>query len=329
MRFLAQILTEITRKPRSKVVAGVDFEWSSKLWIHNIFRVYELLFWRRSGPRAESTLDFANGKYVQTAHTWEASCALFETMIRESFSYRYPVRVWIPVLWTTQGIPVFASPYLFAIGLDTTSDTTNNPSPVTQSFTCTGSNLLLVAGGVHNSATPTGVLYSTDAMSQINSTILVGSGYYLSAWGLIAPATGANNITATLSGTDSYVRAVSYSGVLQSGFPDSNNGGSGTNNTLTASTTVVASNCWQTTWAYNQAGEAFVAGAGIGAIRGGAATNQKFGDSNTTVGTGSQSQTMTWTTSNPFAWINFSFAPSGGAAATTITRLSTLLGVGQ
>lgn len=325
---IPKIIAVITRHPRQLVTVGIDFQWSDKSWTHNVFRVYELIFGRRYGPRVEMSLEVIDGKPVYHAYTWEAACALKETFFRAALKKLLSVKISVPVLTTPSGVSFFASPYLFAIGFDNASDTTNSSSPVTQSFTCTGSNLLLCAGGVHNSGSPTGVTYASVTMPQINSTVLVGAGYSLSAWGLAAPATGANNIVATLAGTDSYVRGVSYTGVKQTGFPDSNNSGSGTSNTLTASTTVIASSCWQTTWAYNQAGEAFVAGTGVGAIRGGAATNQKFGDSNATVGTGSQSQTMSWTTSSAFGWINFSFAPVAGGATTVVSSTLPFLGAG-
>lgn len=110
-----------------------------------------------------------------------------------------------------------------AIAFDASSaSTTTEGTPLSWSHTCTGSNrFLLVAlysadGGALSDWT---VTYNGVSMAYINSR---ESGGTVALYGLTAPATGSNTISAT-AGTGSAVgRAVSYTGVLQTGQPEAN-----------------------------------------------------------------------------------------------------------
>src|SRR4051812_20674402 len=90
----------------------------------------------------------------------------------------------------------------------------------TQAHTCTGSNLLLLVGMRSISGDiVSGATYNGVAMTLQNKTQM-----QLNDWDylffLYAPTTGANNIVISSSSGTIYARAVSYSGVSQTGFPD-------------------------------------------------------------------------------------------------------------
>lgn len=259
MWILAQLLTEITRTSRQKMVAGVDFEWSSQSWTHNIFRVYELLFWRRMNgkgtQRAQISCEWKNdatGFHIEyRAHTWEGSCSLVEQYVRLALAqWKFvPFRVTVPMLQTNTGFPIFASPYLFAIAydVDTGSAVGSATTPVTWSHTITGSNTYLVAGGQENNVTQTenGATANSVTMTLIN-TVTITASRYGTMYGLKAPTTGTISLALTGNPVNWYNgSSVSYTGVSQtSSTPDSNNTGSSVSATsITVATTTVADNC--------------------------------------------------------------------------------------
>src|SRR5579872_3571373 len=62
-----------------------EIVWSDNSWVHNIFRVFEMIFWRRDGIRAESSVAVADGKVFIKLFTFEAACAHFEALVRNAF----------------------------------------------------------------------------------------------------------------------------------------------------------------------------------------------------------------------------------------------------
>ena len=124
----------------------------------------------------------------------------------------------------------------------------NSTTEQTIAHTCTGSNLLLLVGFITNNATDiiTGVTYNSVAMTRLDAQQGDDSSFYSYVYGLLGPATGANNVVVSASGTSLIWTCVtSYTGVAQSGLPDSSN--SAVNNTAsswTINTTTVADNCW-------------------------------------------------------------------------------------
>lgn len=118
----------------------------------------------------------------------------------------------------------------------------------TLSYTCTGSNGYLVVGTLAQaSGTCTGVTYNGVAMTQISSLLNDGvsglENIYL--FGLANPATGANNIIASFSGSvTTGVLAVSYAGVAQSGQPEASNTTSGSSTSFGVSVTTLTNNAW-------------------------------------------------------------------------------------
>lgn len=91
-------------------------------------------------------------------------------------------------------------------------------SSVTFSHTCTGSDLLLLVG-VHlynvNGATISSVTYNGIALTLVDSA--ANSNRRVSLYRLVAPATGANDVVITLSGTEFEVNggSMSFTGVDQ------------------------------------------------------------------------------------------------------------------
>lgn len=315
MFYLPQILTLITRKARYRP----DIIWSSNSWVHNIFRVYELIFWRRYGIKAEMSSfgRWENGKWItgQVAHSFEALCALIETYIRDllKFHIQIPIKIWVPLFSTN--IPT-QSPFLFAIGFDTsTKGAQTSGLTLTIAHTCTGSNLIILNGTVDTGFNlVTSVKYNTVALTQIGvaENDDTGNNGTVMLYDLVAPATGANNMIITVSNSADQEAGfnASYSGAAQSGQPDSHADNHQTGSTSTSfaqATTVVASNCWLV-----GVGSAYRAG-GPGTYGSSQTARQSdtttlrsgdtggvLADSNATVGTGSQS--LTFTCANASNW---------------------------
>jgi len=134
-----------------------------------------------------------------------------------------------------------------AIAVDTTTNGSASATTVTVSHTVATDNPILFVGvWIQNSSDViTGVTYNGVSMSQVGAVnnAAVDSVYM---YVLQAPATGANDIVLTKTGTDlGYVLGVSYTGAAQTGQPDATNTGYNASATsLTTSVTTVADNCW-------------------------------------------------------------------------------------
>lgn len=139
-----------------------------------------------------------------------------------------------------------------AIAIDATSQATSvTNTSLTWSHTCSGTNrILFVACGIPTANTITGVTYNGVAMALLNKLqVASGSGRFFYLYYLANPATGANNIVVTSSGSDVLrACAASYTGAAQTGIPDSQNtaynGAVAASASLTGSTTSVADNSW-------------------------------------------------------------------------------------
>lgn len=333
MWLFSQIVTEITQKPRQKVTAGVDFYWSRTSWTHNFFRVYELIFGRRCGIRPEVSSGYHDGFEWQIGHSLEAKINLFEQYIRMGFRFDFSkVKITVPYLLTSTGFPIPVSPYLFAIAFDTSaSANTAGGGPYTLTNNCTGSNICLVALAAPNTTTSgvTAIKGSANTAMTKQGTEVTGLGAGISFWAILAPDTGvSSNVIFTCNAAGgANQRTASYSGVLQSGLPDSQAQATGSGTTITATTTVVASNCWLVGISWNDATGGVTAGANTTLRAHEVGDGRGIADSNATVGTGSQSLNFTDdTTGNTFFNV-ISIAPSGAAAAISRPLLLTLLGV--
>ncbi len=303
---LAKILAVITRQDRY----FPDVEWSDKSYVHNFFRFFEFIWGRRVGIRLEmsSYCYMENGVVYEShcAHTFEASCALFETWVRSRMPK--PFRIYIPKFVTPQGIQIPASPFLFAIAYDTSGSNTFSASPRTWSHTCTGSNLkLFITPNSTAGATPSAVTYNSIAYTaQVQTLQTVANAYDMSMFYKDSPSTGANTVSVTCAsnvGGGSF----SYTGCA-TGIDSSNKGLDAGTTLITGTTTVVVANCWLimtgTSGGANPTG-------GTGTTlrlqwQGGTGT----GDSNGTVATGARSLVFNTThISNEGGYVIASFAP--------------------
>lgn len=163
--------------------------------------------------------------------------AYAETDIRYALA-RIPrpriVKVYIPVLSPVGYAPRISDPYLFAIAFDAAATSSaNGVSSRTYAQTCTGSNLMLIAGSRANSSggtqTVTGVTYAAVGMTQratYNDPVNFETNDYIHS--LANPATGANNVIVSYSGTvNSVCGCSSYSGTNGVGNTGTNNANSG------------------------------------------------------------------------------------------------------
>ncbi len=327
-RIILPLALAVLTQHKREVISIDKIQWASNLWVYNIFRVYEIIFGRRHGIKHEMSKDIANN--ITYAHTWEAAFALIEYQIRELRHWRFPYRIYIPVLATPTGVLIPASPYLFAIAFDTSANFGTVTTNVSSSYTVTGSNPFLMASGLgkHGAAGsdvwPTNCTYNSVNMTKTDATTTYpgGGGAWLAAYYLFAPATGSNTfaITWTQSLQFAFPFCSSYSGTSQSGTLDSHNSASGTSagTSWVASTTVVAASCWLWT---NSDNDNDVTTLSIGTERQASGNHGAPNDSNATVGTGSQSITYTLASGTAnYAWFMISIAPA--ASATVIPDIT-------
>lgn len=211
-----------------------------------------------------------------------------------------------------------------AIALDAAaSSNTTSASSLTYSHTCTGSNRILFvavfSGGPGPGSVPcTGVTYAGVAMTKIDSNAPQAN-WDLSLWYLINPASGANNVIITLSGTTTslYGDSISYTGAKQSGVPDSSAKNKATSTSVTQSTTTVADNCWVVGVGVTGA-STIAASTGVTSRldRDSASGSFNMGDSNAVKSpAGSYSMTFTGGASDNMGIVMASFAPYGAIIA--------------
>ena len=162
--------------------------------------------------------------------------------------------------------------------------------------TSSGSNRILFVSVAEWDSTKkvTGVTYAGVSMTEIDSQQVAASNPWITLYYLVAPATGANNVVVSASGSMFQIQgsSASYTGVSQTGIPDSKNKSAYSSSTTQAiSTTVVASNCWLFMGVVNDSSDGITAGTGT-TRRDIRASAEAVFDSNGTVGTGSQSLTF-------------------------------------
>ena len=309
-------------------------EWSDKSWTHNVFRTWELIFGRRVGIRAESTtkverLENGNIQIHREFYTLESVIAYTESFLRESLKNKFEFNpVYATVILDIMGLrKQFAYNnglfdnlgYRFAIAYDSSNTGTASSTSVTYSLTTSGSDrFLAVANAIIGGFTTdvlTGITYNSDALTRVGMGV-IQSNVRTYLYQMVAPDTGSSySVVATSSASTLFQSiAMSYSGASQTGQPDSSSSGNATLQTvITATTTVVASNCWLVGSLYSNAAGL---SAGSGTILRGTVGDGRNGgfDSNGTVGTGAQSLIANCTLDN-IGWVVCSFAP---ASSTTI-----------
>lgn len=315
-----------------------NIEWEKKSISYNTFRLWELIFGRKVGIRAEvsvSTYLDENGKQiiVRQFHTVEAGIVHAESTLRSFFSKLKKLQWFDEVKEALKSFRVFVpqtasgfqmpseSPYLFAIAYVGTSTIQDSGSTTTLSvaFSTSGSDRLLTVGtrayrNPNNTGLVDSVTYNSVAATAVDSggqTCNQNNGRVYMHY-LIAPATGSNTLQVNFnqSGTNGALLGTQYSGAKQTSQPDSSNQNQGIGTSLTASTTVVASDCWLVGVMVSMAGPTSIV-AGTGTTERGSSGSPDFfmGDSNGTVGTGSQSMGFTMGNDN-YGYIVASFAPA-------------------
>jgi len=131
-----------------------------------------------------------------------------------------------------------------------------------------------------------------NAATQIGTGITFASGAQtIRAWYYINPPTSSTAYSGVSAGDKTEIHVLLYKGAKQTGIPDSSATLDDTNpNPFTISTTVVAANSWIVSMARDYISGAHTAGTGTTLRQAGIGAST--GDSNGTVGTGSQS--MGW-----------------------------------
>lgn len=217
--------------------------------------------------------------------------------------------------------------------------TSSTSSPLTWNHTCSGSDRILFVAVefAFSTSAPTvtcTATYNGVSMTSINYAADTASFAGAQLFYLINPATGTNQVSVTTSvsgGTYTHSGlSTSYNGAAQTAQPDSSaRTQTTTQTTVTQATTVVASNCWLVGIISQGHGNYTSLGAGTTLRERG----NLFGtlvDSNGTVGTGSQSLSITYPGSASSCAIVASFRPSTtisyDTGATSRSRLL-LLGV--
>jgi hypothetical protein len=197
---------------------------------------------------------------------------------------------------------------------------------LTASFTCSGDNRLLIVGTQTQSG---GANVSKITYNGVNLTLLdtysYASLYEMKIWYLIAPASGANDIVISKNNGNIWAGAISYTGVKQTDFPDSNARAtdyvvSDTSYTLT--TTTVADNSWAVAFGYVYQTPSATSPATLRATR----TNQWFlSDSGPFTPAGSSSISMTCSPTGEWSTgIIVSFAPSIAAGPANLKSVNGL-----
>lgn len=312
---LPWLIVKITRFPRQKI----NVEWSKNSWVHNFFRAYELIFWRRFGIRAEAStyqIQDRKGKNLKTIHvffTWEALLAHIEGVIRGSIPVIIPERVWIPSLITPTGFPLRIPNFVFSIATDATCMSTGGSATSrTVSHTCSGSNRILIINTwiVGIDATITGT-YNSVTTTELAETGASESGKNYCHY-LVAPDTGAHDIVMSRNNSGYIaVCAASYTGVKQTS-PLSGTHSQASTTTQSESNTVniTDANSWVVGCvSENQHGTNQTAGAG---------TTQRVYDGGILDGgiydsggaTSAATYTLNFTNSNsaPYSWVDICFA---------------------
>ena len=251
-KILPFLMMLATRTPRYLP----EIEWSDKSWTHNVFRLYELIFWRRQGIRAEMSMSAYQdwkGKTIVTyrAHSFEAVFALAEQYVRGFFKKFELVRIEIPQFAPVDGgLTLRPNPFMFAVAFDTSGEGLQaGSSTVTLSFTCTGSNRFLASErGVDNPIIGSQTYYSVSMTAAVTDQLTQGAATLECLDYLSNPASGANNLvlSKTLSSGGASIDAASYTGVKQSSQPSASNSVSpaNTGSPLSVSVTTVDDNSW-------------------------------------------------------------------------------------
>jgi hypothetical protein len=305
-----------------------QFEWSSS-WVCNVFRLWELIAWRREGIRLEQIADRHGNVF---SFTLENYLATWEGIIRAWFSQSFAFKV---VLLPQAQLAGFRSahgfaPYRFAIALDTfIVDSTGNKT--TWSHTVTGSNPYLMVGE-DQQQNASGITYNSVSMTKQVSVVGAASWEQFGIWALGNPASGAHTVTITTTGVGFYSGSISYSG-CQSATTADNTGSAASSASASSpqnlSITPVADNCWMVAW-FQGGSVAIAAGAGTTGHTTGGDGFEFWCDNNAAIHpAASTTLQCTWTGTNKVVVAGVTIAPFVASASVSVGMTRTLMGVGS
>jgi hypothetical protein len=266
-RVLPTILATLTGHSRQQVVRGRDFEWSSKLLVHNLFRIYELIFWRRVGIRAGTSVAVNNkGETIVHFHSWEDVFAQAEVFIRSLLKFRItlPVRIFTMQMASATPAP-FGNPYLFAIAYDTTGgggtpNFAGKSTTFTYTHVCTGSNLTLASGAEKNNTASDNISgFTYNSVSGTIAKNFAASTYDLAIGYLVNPSTGSNSVVwGTLTNLSDWTAAsVSLTGTTATPSSPGSNTATASSGTASVAVTTTAANSWVVGYCWQVGAAAF------------------------------------------------------------------------
>lgn len=202
------------------------------------------------------------------------------------------------------------------IALDTSTDGgTATATSLTFAHTCSGNNRILFVAVSNNTSDNTdyvtGVTYGGVSMTQVESFHSPGLGGH-ELYALLNPATGANNVVISASGSVAlYGVASSYTGVKQEGQPDAENSAtSDPVTTLSASVTTTETGSWLVSSAGHKAGVSSTISAHTNTTARQVNNYVAIGDSNAIQTVGSVSQAWNQTENSGLTVIVASIAPA-------------------
>lgn len=203
---------------------------------------------------------------------------------------------------------------------------------LTYSHTTTGSNRCLVVATRTIHTLPsgdvvTGITYAGTAMTQaIKKPWPPHDGSFTYLYYLVNPASGANNVVVSVSSNDNQFTSAcgSYTGVLQSGTPDTGFTSEDAVGDRTVSVTVSASNSWLVLGSFisADAGPTAVVN-GIKRQSGVVDSNPSFFDSNGPVGSGAQTIGLNWAAQDRHIMVALAIAPTGGGTRSVLASART------
>ncbi len=348
-RVILPVLMAIaTQHDRSKV----KIEWSSKSWTHNIFRVWEMIFWRRHGLRPETSVYPIRNEHDEIVgteiycHTFESMCANTETVIRAQLArfktstggrVRFAIsaldalfgevmRVGVPSLAFNNGFRPSTKDfnYLFSIAIDTTANGGSG-----YSHTVSGSNRVMILCTGTREADTTG---STASYNSVSMTYIIGSRSTTNGddlakiWVLIAPSTGANTMTFSYTGANG--ASISFTGADQvTGFGAKVGAFTGVQNGISYTITTTRLNSYTVESQWGQTTTNFACDNGQTEWGGAAVSGQRYHQGAYQAQTTIASKTLGFGSGNSQVW-DYATAEVLEAAASSAQNLLTLLGVG-
>jgi len=249
-KILPWILSFLTGKPRYLP----DIEWSQKSWVHNIFRVYELIFWRKYGIRKEASAYLGkDGNVHYQFYTLESFLLYSESLVRELFKKKFKLNFEFTQLQFAMPVntPQLQIPWIsfaIAFGGNSTGNATAATNTISYSFTTGGSDRIMFSHNTNDTSAQdnTVATYNSVSMTNIQSANFGGVGSWIFLWMLVAPTTGSNTYSSSFTSNhqiDSL--SIYYTGAKQTAQPDNSTSGFlGAANSFALTLTTVADNSW-------------------------------------------------------------------------------------